>query len=142
MAFVIIAGLGSVAVSSAMFQAVANSGDPLLRRQAMSVAESMLEEVLAQPFTPSASTPAVTASNRRVDHDVDDYNGFGQSGIRTYDDVAVTGLENFSIRVSVVGQSFGSVPSSAAKQVTVTVSGPNGTSVVLRGYKINAYTGI
>jgi hypothetical protein len=62
----------------------------LLRRQALAIAQSLLDEISAKPFGDAASDDAqggfagpYTSANRQWFDDVDDYDGFSMSGIRS-----------------------------------------------------------
>src|SRR4051812_32735274 len=46
-----IIGMASAGIALVYNQAVRGSADPLVRKQALSIAESLLNEVLSQPFT-------------------------------------------------------------------------------------------
>jgi MSHA pilin protein MshD len=71
--FVIVVGIGIAGILVVYDRAVRGSADPLARKQALAIAESLLSEILAQPFTycdpqdvandpaaPPASTSACT----------------------------------------------------------------------------------
>ena len=49
--FMIVVGVGLAGVLLAINQSTKQSADPMLRKQALAAAESLLEEVLQQPFT-------------------------------------------------------------------------------------------
>jgi MSHA pilin protein MshD len=51
MAFIAIVGIATAGLLLVYRQAVVGSADPLLRKQALAAAESLLNEVLMQPFT-------------------------------------------------------------------------------------------
>jgi hypothetical protein len=78
------------------------------------------------------------------DH-VNDYHGFDSntatpSGIRTIDGTLIPGLDNYRVTVDVAAQPLGSIGNDAGGKpqsllITVTVTGPGGTSVVVSGYR-------
>ncbi len=51
MIFVVVVGIGLAGVLLAINNSTARSADPLVRKQALAAAESLLEEILQQPFT-------------------------------------------------------------------------------------------
>lgn len=51
MIFVVVVGIGLAGVLIAINHSTARSSDPMIRKQALAAAESLLEEVLQQPFT-------------------------------------------------------------------------------------------
>ena len=163
--FIVVVGIALAAVMSVFVQATNASADPQLRRQALAIAESLLEEIELQAFTycdpdsPNASTAANAAacgagqseafgpdSNTGVAEsrygttlfdNVNDYNGFAMSGIRDITNAAVPGLAGFNVSVTVAPGGLGSIgiTTGNAVVITVTVTGPNSTSVSLQGYR-------
>ena len=51
MIFIVVVGIGLAGVLAAINYATARSADPMIRKQALAAAESLLEEILQQPFT-------------------------------------------------------------------------------------------
>lgn len=120
--------LGVVSVSAA------RSADNLLQTQAVMVAESYLNEILAKPFGSVCPAPCT----RPQMDEVGDYAGLSDVGVHDETGAAVAGLQNFNVRVTVGGSSLGTgpvVPATQSVLVTVTVTPPNGTTVVLSGYR-------
>jgi type II secretory pathway pseudopilin PulG len=78
------------------------------------------------------------------DH-VNDYDGFDSnsavpSGIRNLDGTLIPGLDGYRVTVSVAAQPFGGIGNDAngfpqSLLITVTVTGPGNTTVVLSGYR-------
>jgi MSHA pilin protein MshD len=66
MIFVVVIGIGLAGVLLAINNTTARSADPMIRKQALAAAESLLEEVLQQPFTycdpRDANAPTATSS--------------------------------------------------------------------------------
>ncbi|GAB1392137.1 hypothetical protein MASR1M60_03000 [Rhodocyclaceae bacterium] len=63
--FIVIVGVALAGVLTVLNHTTQHSADPLLRKQALAIAESLLEEVLLQPFTfctPSDATAATAQS--------------------------------------------------------------------------------
>jgi MSHA pilin protein MshD len=131
---VVVLAIGLGGILAVYFTTVTGSADPLVRKQAMALAESLMEEIMLQAYTDPGTPPGAT---RDTFDSVDDYNGYSTaSGIQNIYGVAVTGLGsyNYSPAVSVATTTLNGVAS--AKLVTVNVAGP-GTTFKLQGYKLN-----
>ncbi len=125
--FIVVVSIGLVGVLKVMDVGVASSADPMVRKQAQALAESVLQEVLQKAYTDP--DPAVTSgeSTRATFDDVDDYNGRSNS---TFADLPAS-LSGYLIGIAVAPSTLGSL---AAKRVTVTVT--RGSEVVsLIGYR-------
>jgi MSHA pilin protein MshD len=158
--FIGIVSIALAAVLRTFVQAGSTSADPLLRRQALAIAESLLEEVQLMPFTfcdsedanvQTATTAAgcagaADASGPEADETrtglpsfdhVNDYHGFTMAGIRDLTGAAITGLENYSASVSVAAADLHTLAAAAGDvlRISVTVTGPGSTSLTLTGYR-------
>lgn len=143
--FIVIIATALSTVLGTLTLTVRRSADPLVARQALAVAESLLQEVLSQPYTandldggadaigPEAGESR-TSTTTPFDH-VDDYHGYTMNGIVKPDGTAVAGLSGYSASVTVQQQALGTIPASEGLLVTVTVTGPGGYSVALNGFK-------
>jgi MSHA pilin protein MshD len=128
--------------------AVVGSVNPVVNKQAIAIAESLMDEILLMPFAkPAGSTFAggcgnATQANRAQFDTVDDYNCFPSAGgapvagITTIDGTPIPLLAAYSVAVAVAPTALSTVGAADSRQVRVTVTGP-GTSVVLDGYKLN-----
>jgi len=144
--FIVVVSVALVVVLKAFDIANQGSADPVLRRQALAIAQSLLDEISFKPFG-DASTDDVaqggfagpyTSANRQYFDDVDDYNGFSMNGIRSLDNSALTGLSNYQVSIAVAAAAdFGSVPASAGYRIVVTVTDPSGRQLELAGYRAN-----
>ena len=158
--FMVVVSAALAGVLRVFIQATAASADPALARQALAVAESLLEEVQLMPFTfcdgDDANVSNATSiggcagvadaigpeagegryATPQFDH-VNDYHGFTMAGITDITHTAVTGLSGYSASVTVAEAALGSVaaPSGDALRITVIVTGPGSTSVTLDGYR-------
>lgn len=110
---------------------VRGSADPQVRKQALAIAEAMLDEVLLASY----DNLGPTAGRRNFD-DVHDYAAYSTAGgMKDIDDVAIPGLENYNVTsIAVATEALGGV--AEAKRITVTVSGPQGFSIVLDGWRL------
>lgn len=150
-AIIAIAVTGMVAAISLSVQ---HSADPLVEKQALAIAEALLEEVEMMPFmdcmagqkfdTASGSCIAATKSRGSMTDPFDnvlDYNNFTlASGGADLGNGLVTVPDGYSATVSVAadaesGQGGAYLPAADAVRITVTVSYPGGGSLVLEGYR-------
>ncbi|UXY16360.1 type II secretion system GspH family protein [Chitiniphilus purpureus] len=113
------------------------NADPLLRKQALMVAEAMLEEVTLQAF--SAPAAGYNGGKRALFDHVAAYNGYTVTGIRNADGVAVPGLEAYrvAVRVTHPAAAIGGIAADQIWVVTVTVSDGMNQPTVLTGYRFN-----
>lgn len=158
--FVVVVTTALAAVLQVFVQAGATSADPMVRRQALAIAESLLEEVQLMPFTfcdgddanvdTATSTAGCAAGadaigpeggeNRyatpQFDH-VNDYHGYTMSGIVDITNTAVSGLTGYSASVAVAAATLNTITAGSgdALRITVTVTGPASTSVTLEGWR-------
>ncbi len=143
--FIVIVSAALAGILLVMNQVTRGSADPLLRKQAIAAAYSLLEEIELQDFiSASGVTAAVTQANRAsAYHIVSDYNGFATGGIFTVTDAAAASavLANYNASVAVtpaaLSDAAGLFPIAAASavQIDVTVTGPNGETVTATGYR-------
>ena len=159
--FIIIVSTAVAGVLSVMSITTQHSADPMLRKQAQAIAESLLEEIELQPFTTcdpndaTASTGVCTTTPEAMGPDVNpdtgvtetrydtanqfdnvnDYNGFSMTGINDITNTPVGGLGTYSASVAITqdGASFG-LSADAVLKIDVTVSASN-DSLTLSGYR-------
>ena len=118
------------------------SVDPMLERQATSIAEAYLEEILQQAYLdPDDGVVCPTPEAQRSLFDnVCDYAGLDEVGARDQTGTLVPGLENYRIAVAIDSKAtLGALTgSSAVLRIDVTVSDPLGRPVLLSAYRTNA----
>lgn len=131
---IVIVYAGVAGIMAVMGQAVRSSADPVAPKQAIMVAEALMEEILSKSFADSG----VGGSSRADWDDVNDYNGYGTVGIKDASGNPIAGLDQYNVSVS-VGQpaaSVGMVAVGEIRQVTITVS-VGGDTYSLTGYRFN-----
>jgi MSHA pilin protein MshD len=159
--FVVVLGIGIAGMAVLYNQLTLSSVDPLIRKQALAIANSVMEEIQLRPYTfcdPddaqvfTAASPAgcttpeaigteggeTRYADPRFDN-VSDYHGFLMAAIVDANNNPVAGLAGYSASVSVAnagGDFPGGIPADAALLVTVTVTGPANVSVSLQGYRL------
>jgi MSHA pilin protein MshD len=160
--FIVIVGVAVAGVLSIMTITSKSSADPMLRKQALAIAESLLEEIELMPLTycdpndanagtataavvgPSGCATTVQGlapsagetryADPRFDN-VGDYNGFSMTPIRDLQNSAVAGLGNYSASVTIVqdGVAF-SLAAGAVLRIDVHVTG-GPSDFVMSGYR-------
>lgn len=149
--FIVVVSAGLAGILSVMNTTVKSSADPMLRKQALAIAESLLEEILLKDYCdpdtvvagspPTCGAPTVEATRNLFDN-VDDYNGYSTTGgIVDLTGTAVAGLTQYNISPAVSVALVTAAESSqlnavGAKKVTVSVTGPQVT-ISLTGYRAN-----
>lgn len=145
--FILIVGVAVAGVLLTLNTTVKASADPMVQKQALAVAESLLDEIALRPVTrcdpdgpdpdgPSGPAPCVIAEAAGPEagetrysattpfDNVNDYAGFTMNPIRDAENNAVAGLANYTANVTVANNAFGAIPAGDALLVTVRVTGP------------------
>ncbi len=137
--FIVIVSIALAGIMLGMNQITSHSADTMLRKQALTAAESLLEEIEARDFSPTSAHVAVTTANRAtVYHIVSDYDGFATTGIYAIDGTPVMGLNNYSLTTTtVVPPALGNISAANSVLITVTVTDPMGGTIVTSGYRTN-----
>jgi MSHA pilin protein MshD len=161
--FIVVLGIGIAGLAILYNQLTLASVDPLVRKQAVAIANSLMEEIQLRPFTfcdpddplvftvaspAGCGTPEVIGAEGAETRygptyfdNVSDYAAFpGMFGsIQDVTGNTVTGLTGYTAQVAIVaaGGNFpAAVPADEALRITVTVAGPANTQVVLQGYRL------
>ena len=150
---IVVVSVVSVAVMGALGRNTIGVADALVRQQALGIANSLLNEILAQAADPAdpdggadgagpetAAGVTETRGNPLAPFDhVNDYHGYtmgpATSGIVGFDGQPIAGLEGYAASVTVEAKSVSDLPASRGWWVTVTVTAPNGAPVVLEGFR-------
>lgn len=139
--FMVIVSVAVAGVLQVMNRVASSSADPMLRKQAIAVAESVLEEIELKVFTepaPGGFTGPLNMANRANFDSVADYNGLstGVAGITSASTGAVIpGLGAYNFTVAVVPTALGAIPAANSVLITVTVTDPRGQAVQISSYR-------
>lgn len=162
--FMVVLSAALAGVLRVFIQAGTHSADPLQRRQALAIAESLLEEIELMPFTycdpddPIAASDLISTALCTITEtmgpesgetrfaspqfdNVNDYHGYAMNGIVDITNTPIAALSGYSASVTVatavLGNSFYSVTAANYKvlKITVTVTSPDGNSLALDGYR-------
>ncbi|PWB40021.1 MAG: hypothetical protein C3F19_13045 [Rhodocyclales bacterium] len=162
--FIVIVGIAAGGILMVFANTTRASADPLIRKQALAIAESLLEEIRLMPFSfcdpddANASTAtgafvgaggcAATVEAMGPEggetryaaltpyDNVNDYNGFAMAGgILDITGATIAGLGSYSASIAVTPLAFGGIAATEAQQITVTVTGPGNIAVTLDGVR-------
>ena len=163
--FIVIVGIAFAALFSAISTFTRASPDPLIRKQALAIAESLLEEVELMPFTfcdPNDANAATATSSAigaggcaTLSEDtaigpeageargsatspfdnVSDYHGYSMSPIVDVAGSPVTLQGSYTASVTVTQAGLGGIAAADALLIKVTVTPPSGSQVILEGYR-------
>lgn len=128
--FIVIVSVGVAGILLVMNTVVASSADPLVRKQALALAESVLEEVLQKAYADPDPPGTPGETTRATFDDVDDYNGKSNS---TFTDLPAA-LSSYAI--TIVVDAPAQLNGVDMKRVRVTVS-KSAESITLTGYRGN-----
>lgn len=160
--FLLVMVVGVVGLISAINSAVRYSADPLAQKQALAIAEALMEEITAAGFTfckpgsinfESATSVADCGAadvegvgpddgELRPYDNVNDYVGasgnFGEEKELT--PVSILGVstpapDGYQAFVTISEEGLGGIADSESLRITLTVTGPGDTSVVLDSYR-------
>ena len=137
--FIVVVAAGMAGILSVMNTVVKSSADPMIRKQTVAIAESLLEEILLKDYakpTGSTATSFSAGGTRNLYDCVDDYNNYVTTAGIVQPDAAATavnGLGSYNISPKVV-VSTTTLNGVAVKMAVVSVTGPQGT-FSLTGYR-------
>lgn len=161
--FIAIIGIAVAGVLLAYDYAVRDSADPVVKKQALAIAQSLLEEIQQMPFTycdpddPAVSTATSAAGcatpeamgpeagesryNASTPFDnVNDYSGYNTAteippGIKDITGTSIAGLGIYNAAVTVTQVALGGIAAADSLRITVTVTAPARVTVSIDGYR-------
>ena len=131
---IVIIGIASAALYSAMAAISGRSADPMLRQQSLAIAEAYLEEIQLRAFLDPATLLACQAipASRAAFDDVCDYRGLDDQGVRDASGAAQAALAGYRVQVAVQPLTWNG---QQALQVDVTVTDPASQTLQLTGLR-------
>lgn len=103
---VVIISITVTSVMMVIFQTTVNSANPMIRTQAIAIAEAYMGEIMAQPLLDPAGsdTGSAEAGEARPNYDdVTDYHGLSdQTGAVDQAGNGIAGLEGYNIAIQIV----------------------------------------
>jgi MSHA pilin protein MshD len=109
------------------------SADPLVGRQSLAIAQSLMREIELQPL-PGTATAAATPG-RTGYASIASYNGLAMTGITDAEGAAVAGLQGYNAAVQVTALALAGVPAASGWWIQVSVTGPAGDAVTLAQWR-------
>lgn len=141
--FIVIVSVSLAGILLVMNLVTRYSADPIIRKQALAVGESMLEEIKLQPLSGVGCAGTLGPNgNRTVATSVCDYANYRTTnGILDFStNAGVAGLNSYNITSVAMNNSLGTfggtpIPTGSGVSITVTVSDPAGESLDVTGYR-------
>ena len=152
---IVIISVGIAGILSTFNIAVSGSASPLIAKQALAIAEALMEEVQLAPFTfcdpddplAETATPATVctipeamgpeAGDARPFDNVNDYNGFALPAITDVAGAAVPYLAGYTAGIVVTAVALNGITlaSGDVLRITVSVTAPTAEVFTLDGYR-------
>jgi MSHA pilin protein MshD len=142
--FIVIISGALAGVLLVMNKVMTHSADPLIRKQALAVGESMLEEIRLQDLSGAACVGTLGADAVRTGaSSVCNYSGYSTTaGIREFSDAnavipPLAGYNITSVVVTPIAALGGTaITPGSGVMITVTVSDPTTATVAVTGYRL------
>lgn len=129
---IVVIGVGLAGVLSAFTTTTRGSGEGLVRRQLLGIAEGLMEEVLSRPFAAVAGGGSSNCE-RSAFNDLDDYNGYATTDrICAIDGSEIGNLQGYSVSISVQATPLSGV--AQARRIVITASA-GAESLSLTGWR-------
>jgi MSHA pilin protein MshD len=151
--FIVIVGAALAGVLTVLTHTTRHSADPMIRKQALAIAEAILEEVMIQPFTwcdPDDANAATATSTTGCATLVEGLGAEGTEvrggaplsfdnvsdyhGLTTATSITGTGGALYNATVAIAGEALNGIAATESLRVTVTVTA-GGENIVLQGYR-------
>jgi len=132
---IVIVSIAISAVLMVMSMTVGYSADPMIRYQAVAIAEAYLEEISLKAFADPGGGDG--EASRDLYDDVDDYHGLVDVGARNQFDAALPGLGNYTVSVTVTQSALPSIAASDNYLINVTITHAADINFTLSAYRPN-----
>ena len=131
---IVVVAIAASAVLGVLARTTEHSADAMIIAQAVSIAESYLEEVSLRPFDDPDGADG--EANRADYDDLDDYDGHVDAGARDQFGNAVPGLSGYTVAVSVTPSAgLTGVDAANAMRIDVRVTHAPLVDLTLTGYR-------
>ncbi len=133
---IVIVSIAASAVLMAQSMTVGYSADPVVRHQAVAIAEAYLEEIALKAFNDPDGVDG--EANRTLYDDVNDYNGLVDVGARDQFNAALAGLDDYEVTVAVTASSaLPSIASTDLFLISVTITHAADINFTASAYRAN-----
>jgi len=106
----VIISISILGVTSLFLGTTTTSADPMIRAQALAIAQSYMDEVMMQPYFPEINTSSTGScsdgnppekSNRAKYNDINDYSGLNDAGAHDQQGCLIDRLEGYIVDVQI-----------------------------------------
>ncbi len=133
---IVIVSIAASALLMALSMTIGYSADPMIRHQAIAIAEAYLEEIALKAFDDPDGVDG--EANRTLYDDVDDYNGLVDVGARDQFNDALAGLDDYTVTVAVTASSaLPSIASTDLFLISVTITHAANIDFTVSAYRAN-----
>ena len=133
---IVIISIAASTILMAISTSVASSADPMIRHQAVAIAEAYLEEIALKSFVDPDGVDG--EASRDLYDDVDDYDGLVDNGARNQFDAAIADLSNYTVSVAVTASSaLPSIASTDLYLISVTITHSASINFTVSAYRAN-----
>jgi MSHA pilin protein MshD len=133
---IVIISIAASTILMALSTNVTYSADPMIRHQAVAIAEAYLEEIALRSFADPDGVDG--EGSRDLYDDVDDYNGLVDNGARNQFDAAIAGLSDYTVSVTVAPSSaLPSIASTDLYLISVTITHAANIDFTVSAYRAN-----
>lgn len=138
---IVVVAVAAAALLGVFGGLIQSSADPAIQQQAVTIAESYLEEIRAKAFAdPDGGELGLGSAeegtgNRGLFDDVRDYSDLGTTEVRNQTNTPITELSAYSVTVAIDAPGLDGIPASDALRIRVTVDHPAIDALSLVGYR-------
>ena len=133
---IVIIAIAASAILMALSTNITYSANPMIRHQAVAIAEAYLEEIALKSFADPDGVDG--EASRNLYDDVDDYNGLVDNGARNQFDAAIADLSDYTVSVAVTpSAALPSIASTDLFLISVTITHAANISFTVSGYRAN-----
>ena len=128
---IVIISIALVGILSVMTLTTSHSADPMIRHQAIAIAQAYMEEIqlrsFCDPDTGSCGCTGVYEASRDLYDNICDFNDPSlPNNVRDQDNTVISELSGYTVNVSVVPTALEGIAASDALKLDVQVSHPSG----------------